>query len=89
MAGSVELPSSRRGRQRQWRFDEGDEAEGSTICHNPMVIDKGNGETHVFFCGLWYLDKYVRTPKGWRIKQRVEKKCYFHNVPPGFTVPDK
>ena len=67
----------------------GDEAEGSTICHNPMVIDKGNGETHVFFCGLWYLDKYVRTPKGWRIKKRVEKKCYFHNVPPGFTVPDK
>jgi SnoaL-like protein len=65
----------------------GDTAEGRTICHNPMVIDRGNGETHVFFCGLWYRDRFVRTAAGWRIKERVEEKCYFHNLPADFAVP--
>jgi hypothetical protein len=66
----------------------GDEAEGKTICHNPMVIDTGNGNTHVFYCGLWYVDKFVRTPEGWRIKERVEEKSYMHNVPADFSVPE-
>lgn len=61
---------------------DGDVAEGRTICHNPMVVDLGDGETHVFFCGLWYADRFVRTPAGWRIRERVEEKCYFHNRPP-------
>ena len=64
----------------------GDEATGRTICHNPMVLTKPSGETHVFYCGLWYLDELVRTPRGWRIRQRVEEKCYFHNVPADFAV---
>ena len=67
----------------------GDEATGKTICHNPMVIDKGDGETHVFYCGLWYVDKFVRTPEGWRIKERVEEKSYMHNVPSDFAVPEE
>ena len=67
---------------------DGDEAEGRTICHNPMVIDTGNGNTHVFYCGLWYVDKFVRTPDGWRIKERVEEKSYMHNVPADFAVPE-
>jgi hypothetical protein len=65
----------------------GDTAEGRTICYNPMVIDKGNGETHVFFCGLWYRDHFVRTDAGWRIKDRYEEKSYTHNQPADFTVP--
>jgi 3-phenylpropionate/cinnamic acid dioxygenase small subunit len=64
----------------------GDVAEGRTICHNPMVLDRGNGQTHTFFCGLWYRDRFVRTPRGWRIQERVEEKSYFHNVPPDFQV---
>jgi hypothetical protein len=67
----------------------GDVAEGRTICHNPMVIDRGNGETHVFFCGLWYRDRFVRTPAGWRIRERVEEKCYMHNVPAEFQPPSR
>jgi 3-phenylpropionate/cinnamic acid dioxygenase small subunit len=59
----------------------GDEAEGRTICHNPMVLDTGNGNTHVFYCGLWYVDKLVRTPAGWRIKERVEEKVYMRVFP--------
>ena len=69
-------------------FDaDGNTARTRTICHNPMVIDKGDGDTHVFFCGLWYRDVVVRTPEGWRIKERVEEKSYFHNVPTDFAVP--
>jgi ketosteroid isomerase-like protein len=67
---------------------DGDTAHGRTICHNPMVIDMGNGQTHVFFCGLWYRDTFVRTPSGWRIKERYEERSYFHNMPPGLTPPE-
>ena len=65
---------------------QGDRASGRTICHNPMVMTKPDGSTHVFYCGLWYLDELVRTPEGWRIRERVEEKCYFHNVPSDFAV---
>jgi hypothetical protein len=68
-------------------FVDADTANVRTILYNPMVIDKGNGDTHVFFCGLWYRDVVVRTPEGWRIKDRVEEKSYFHNLPTDFAVP--
>jgi hypothetical protein len=60
-------------------FEGDDLARGKTICHNPMVVDKGEGKTHVFFCGLWYRDVFVRTADGWRIKERYEEKSFFHN----------
>ena len=63
----------------------GDTATARTICYNPMVLDKGDGDTHVFICGLWYRDQLVRTPKGWRIKDRYEEKGYFHNAPEGMV----
>jgi ketosteroid isomerase-like protein len=59
---------------------DGDTATGRTICHNPMVVEH-DGETTVFFCGLWYRDRFVRTPDGWRIATRVEEKSFMHNVP--------
>ena len=62
---------------------EGDVAHGRTICHNPMVLDK-DGKEHVMYCGLWYRDTFVRTPEGWRIKERHEERAYFHNAPPEF-----
>jgi hypothetical protein len=65
---------------------EGDTAVGRTICHNPMVLDTGDGETRVFFCGLWYRDRFVRTAAGWRIAERVEEKCFFHNAPAGMAT---
>src|SRR6266498_5134300 len=51
---------------------DGDTATGRTICHNPMVMENGD----VFWCGLWYIDTFVRTPAGWRIQRRVEEKSY-------------
>jgi ketosteroid isomerase-like protein len=63
---------------------DGDTAHARTVCHCPVVLDRGNGETQMFFQGLWYIDDLVRTPDGWRISKRVEQD-YFHNMPPDFS----
>ena len=54
---------------------DGDTAVARTICHNPMIISTPEGNRTVY-CGLWYNDRFVRTPDGWRINERVEEKCY-------------
>ncbi len=61
---------------------DGDEANARTACINPMVMDQPEGEPHVFFCGLWYRDRLVRTPDGWRIADRYEERSYIFNAPP-------
>jgi hypothetical protein len=61
---------------------KGDIAHGRTLCSNPMVIEV-DGSKQTMFVGLWYRDIFVRTPKGWRIRERYEERCYTHNVPPG------
>lgn len=63
---------------------KGDIANVRSICHCPMVLKKKDGKTHVFFCGLWYRDVVIRTPEGWRIKERTEEKSYTYNMPEGF-----
>lgn len=60
---------------------DGDRATGRTMCFNPMQMKMPDGNLQVMFLGLWYLDKFVRTPQGWRISERVEEKCYMHNTP--------
>ena len=60
---------------------DGDTATGSTACFNPMEVPRPEGGSDVMFLGLWYLDRFVRTPQGWRISERVERKCYNHNMP--------
>jgi hypothetical protein len=62
----------------------GDSATSRVICFNPMVTEVGEvqGQMEVFFCGLWYVDKHVRTQQGWRIVERVEESCFLHNAPP-------
>ena len=66
---------------------DGDRATGRTICHNPMVYGKPDGEQQVFYCGLWYLDVFVRTPDGWRISERVEERSYTFNMPDELQPP--
>lgn len=63
---------------------DGDTASARTVCHCPVVLDRGDGETEMFFQGLWYLDDLARTPEGWKISKRVESN-YFHNMPPDFS----
>ena len=66
----------------QIRIDK-DTASGRTICFNPMTIDR-DGNPHVFFVGIWYVDEFLRTADGWRISQRTEELSYFHNFPADF-----
>lgn len=64
----------------------GDEAEGRVMCFNPMEMAMAEDQpTHVFMLGLWYVDKYLRTDKGWRIKERVEVKSWKFNTPDFMT----
>ncbi|MDR3419554.1 MAG: nuclear transport factor 2 family protein [Nevskia sp.] len=62
---------------------EGDRAASSVICFNPMQVQLPDGQPQVMFLGLWYHDKLLRTPQGWRLIERVEEKCFDHNVPGG------
>jgi len=59
---------------------DGDEASGRVMCFNPqeMALEGGN---RLFMVGLWYVDKYVRTGRGWRIRERVEEKSWVFNTP--------
>src|SRR5206468_4775785 len=63
----------------------GVEAKARVHCSCPMVVDLGGGKRHVFFQGLWYRDRLVRTPDGWRIKELIEDGYWNYNVPPGFS----
>ncbi len=65
---------------------DGDTATGRAICHNPMTLAGADGGTHTMFIGIWYVDRFVRTPGGWRIAERFEERSYVHNAPPGFTA---
>jgi SnoaL-like domain len=58
-----------------------DKASGRVMCFNPQDMQIEGGEHHIFFCGLWYIDEYRRTEKGWRICRRLEEKSYVFNAP--------
>ena len=67
---------------------EGDRASSRTILFNPMSHRDAEGREQVFFIGLWYRDKLVRTPDGWRIAERYEELSWTHNVPAMDPAPD-
>jgi hypothetical protein len=60
---------------------DGDKATGRVMCLNPQEMKLPDMEEHLFFCGLWYVDEYRRTEKGWRIARRVEEKSFVLNAP--------
>ena len=61
-------------------FTGDDTADAKTQCHNPMTM--GDAEKpDLMVCGLWYVDKLVRTDAGWRIKERVEESVYMRIFP--------
>jgi len=59
----------------------GDKASGRIMCFNPMEFDDEKTGNPLICLGLWYIDEYVRTKQGWRIKSRVEEKSYQFNPP--------
>lgn len=66
----------------------GDEARSRTILFNPMTHKAEDGTEQVFFIGLWYRDRLVRTADGWRIAERYEEMGWTHNVPPMGPPPE-
>lgn len=60
---------------------DGKTAKTKVMLHNPMTFTKEDGTDHTFFCGLWYLDDWVKTPQGWRMNRRVQELSYTHNSP--------
>ena len=65
---------------------DGDTAETKTQCHNPMTMGDAD-DPDLMVCGLWYVDKLVRTDDGWRIKERVEEKVYMRVFPEAAVTP--
>ena len=61
-------------------FTGDDTADTKTQCHNPMTMGD-HEKPDLMFCGLWYVDKLVRTDAGWRIRERVEEKVYMRIFP--------
>jgi 3-phenylpropionate/cinnamic acid dioxygenase small subunit len=59
----------------------GDTATGRVMCINPMEMTIAEESTQTFFLGLWYVDEYRRTDKGWRICRREEVKSWVFNAP--------
>lgn len=59
---------------------KGDEATGRVMCFNPQEMNLEDGP-RLFMLGLWYVDKYCRTERGWRISERVEEKSWAFNAP--------
>lgn len=59
--------------------DDGDTAHAKSACHNPMVFG-GDLAPKMMIVGLWYVDTLVRTPEGWRFKERVEQQLYTTTV---------
>jgi SnoaL-like domain len=63
----------------------GDPASARVHCSCSMVVDQGEGMKQVFFQGLWYRDKLLRTAAGWRASELVEEGYWSHNMPEGFA----
>lgn len=61
---------------------DGDRAQAKTILFNPMTLQH-EGQTRMFFVGLWYCDTLARTPQGWRIAYRHEMRSWDFNAPRG------
>lgn len=57
---------------------DGDTATARSICHNPMVFD-ADGKQSLLVVGLWYLDEFVRTDAGWRIRTRSQQKAFMQH----------
>ena len=55
-------------------------ASGRIMCFNPMEQSMGD-DNRVWFCGLWYLDDYIKIDDQWKIRKRVEEKSWFFNNP--------
>jgi hypothetical protein len=55
---------------------KGDLADCRCLCNNPLELPRQGDTLEVVIWGLWYNDKLVRTPQGWRIKEKISEPCF-------------
>ncbi|MFW0784561.1 nuclear transport factor 2 family protein [Gordonia sp. CPCC 206044] len=55
---------------------DGDTATTRSLCLNPMQTP----DHSTFLIGIWYVDTWVHTDDGWRIRSRVLEKCFDEKV---------
>lgn len=61
----------------------GDQATSSCSLFNPLGYARDDGNIEMLWCGAIYRDALVRTPKGWRIRERVIQPMYLDGKLPG------
>ena len=66
---------------------DGDAATGRAMLFNPMGCRTRDG-VQVALIGLWYNDKFRRTPDGWRFTERVEEPSWSRDWPAGYLPED-
>jgi hypothetical protein len=62
---------------------DGDEARSRCYLFNPLGWAGEDGRTVMLYCGGIYRDRLVRTPDGWRIRERVIETLYLDGRLPG------
>ena len=68
---------------------DGDRASSRTYVINPMGLPNKDGDLHVFTVCAHYVDKLTRTPKGWRIAERIEETVLMDGtLPEGLQIPE-
>ncbi|MFD9890858.1 nuclear transport factor 2 family protein [Amycolatopsis sp. NPDC059027] len=55
---------------------DGDHATGRVMCLNTLGFPVEDGDPHLALLGMWYLDEYTRTPRGWRISRRSQQRSW-------------
>jgi hypothetical protein len=61
----------------------GDEATSTCYLFNPLGYPLDDGSVEMLWCGAVYRDRLTRTPKGWRIRERVIEPKYLEGKLPG------
>lgn len=61
----------------------GDEASSECYLFNPLGWKRDDGTIEMMYCGGSYRDELLRTPAGWRIRQRVIQTRYLDGRMPG------
>lgn len=66
---------------------DGDSATGRAYFYNPMGSADGKGGLKLFYVGGYYNDRFVRTPEGWRIAERIEEMAFMDTGRPARPQP--
>jgi len=61
----------------------GDEASTTCYLFNPLGYPRDDGSVEMLWVGAVYRDRFVRTPRGWRIRERVIEPQYLEGKLPG------